>query len=126
MQHQRRRDFGDILVVDDDPVIVEMLIELLAFEGYTALGASNGLEALDTIRARRPGLVLLDLQMPKMSGAEVIQALTQSAFADLPIIVITASPYEAQQIAAASNVACMAKPLDLDALLAGVAQAMRA
>jgi DNA-binding response OmpR family regulator len=126
MQQQRRTDPGDILVVDDDRMIVEMLTDLLAFEGYDVRGAGNGVEALSMILARRPALVLLDLQMPAMTGAELIRALSRTAFADLPIIIITASPIEAQRITKTSNVACMAKPLDLDALLAGVAATLRA
>lgn len=117
---------GDILVVDDDPMIVEMLTELLVFEGYDVRSAHNGMEALDAILARRPALILLDLQMPKMSGAELMHALARTIFADLPIIVITASVTEARRIALDSNVACMAKPFDLDALFAGIAEAMRA
>jgi len=126
MQQHYCSDPSDILVVDDDPVIVEMLTELLVFEGYSVRGAHTGLEALDAILVRRPALILLDLQMPCMTGAELIDALAQTNFADLPIIIITATPVEAQRIALDSNVACMAKPLDLDALFAGIAEAMHA
>ena len=127
MKHQQRSsEIGDVLVVDDDPMIVDMLIDFLDFEGYTARGASNGREALDMIMARRPALLLLDMHMPEMSGAELIQALSRSTFADLPIIVITASPVDAHYITVPRNVACMSKPLDLDALLAGIATTLRA
>jgi DNA-binding response OmpR family regulator len=122
MQQQHH---GDILVVDDDPMIVEMLTDLLTFEGYAARGAHNGQEALSMVVALRPALILLDLQMPRMTGAELIQTLSWTTFADIPIVIITASPVEAQRIAVTSNVACMAKPLDLDALLAGVAEVLR-
>jgi DNA-binding response OmpR family regulator len=125
MHHQPGGDHGDILVVDDDRMIVEMLTDLLAFEGYDVRGAGNGLEALAMILARRPALVLLDLQMPTMTGAELLSALSRTDFANLPIIIITATPVEAQRIARTSNVACIAKPLDLDALLAGVAATLR-
>jgi two-component system response regulator MprA len=124
-ERQRSSALGDILVVDDDPIIVEMLSDLLAFEGYAVRGAGNGLEAMETILADRPALVLLDLQMPYMSGAELLDALSRSVFADLPVIIITASPLEAQRVALDTNVACMTKPLDLDALLAGIAAALR-
>ena len=126
MQEQRVTDVGDILVVDDDPMIVEMLTEILAFEGYQVRSGRNGREALAAIHAKRPALLLLDLQMPGMNGAEVIETLAGTAFADLPIAIITASPQEAEPFVDQSNVACMAKPLDLDTLLAGVAEALRA
>jgi len=125
MHHQRSRTIGDILIVDDDPTIVEMLTELLLFEGYQVRSGRNGHEALAAIMAKRPALVLLDLQMPQMNGAEVIQALAETPFADVPIAIITATPAAAEPLVGRSNVACMAKPLDIDALLAGVAQALR-
>jgi len=122
---QQRSNSGDILVVDDDRAIVEMLTEILMYEGYQVRSARNGREALAAILAQRPALVLLDLQMPEMTGAEVIHTLKRTSFADLPIAIITASPAEALPLVNQSNVACMAKPLDLDALLAGVAEALR-
>jgi CheY-like chemotaxis protein len=125
-QHsEHSKDVGDILVVDDDPTIVEMLTELLLFEGYQVRSGRNGREALAAISLKRPALVLLDLQMPEMNGAEVIDALAGTPFADLPIAIITATPTAAEPLVGRSNVACMAKPLDLDALLAGVAEALR-
>jgi DNA-binding response OmpR family regulator len=126
MQQQHRTAPGDILVVDDDHVIVEMLCEFLVFEGYDVRGAHNGLEALEAIRACRPALVLLDVQMPYMNGADLLDALSRTIFADLPIIIITASPIEAQRIASTRNVVSMTKPLDLDVLLANVAEVLRA
>jgi CheY-like chemotaxis protein len=125
MHHQRSRTIGDILIVDDDPAIIEMLTELLVFEGYQVRSGRNGHEALAAIRAKRPALVLLDLQMPHMNGAEVIHALAETPFADLPIAIITATPAAAEPLVGRSNVACIAKPLDIDALLAGVAEALR-
>jgi CheY-like chemotaxis protein len=126
MQHQRAEKVaGDILVVDDDPAIVEIISELLAFEGYQVRSGRNGREALAAIAAKRPALLLLDLQMPEMTGAAVIRSLAGTEFADLPIAIITATPDQAQSFLDQSTVACIAKPLDLDALLAGVAQVMR-
>ncbi|MEO7911211.1 MAG: response regulator [Roseiflexaceae bacterium] len=125
MHQQRSTTTSDILIVDDDPTIVEMLTELLLFEGYQVRSGRNGREALAAIATKRPALVLLDLQMPEMNGAEVIDALAGTPFADVPIAIITATPAAAQPLVGRSNVACMTKPLDLDALLAGVAEALR-
>ncbi|MDQ2996066.1 MAG: response regulator [Chloroflexota bacterium] len=125
MHYQRSRTTGDILIVDDDPTIVEMLTELLLFEGYQVRSGRDGHEALAAIMIKRPALVLLDLQMPGMNGAEVIDALAETPFADLQIAIITATPAAAEPLVGRSNVACMAKPLDIDALLAGVAEALR-
>jgi len=124
MQQSDRSHPGDILVVDDNPLIVDVLLDLLSSAGYAARGAYDGQEALEAILAHPPALVLLDLQMPRMSGAELIEVLAQTGFADLPIIVITATPIETLQLTRASNVAYMEKSFTLDALLAGIAGVM--
>ncbi len=62
-----------ILVADDEPNIVISLEYLLKREGYTVLIARDGQEAINTITAERPDLVLLDVMMPKKTGFEVCQ-----------------------------------------------------
>lgn len=80
-----------ILVVDDHPVTREPLARLLRHEGYDAACAANGAEALDSVKARRPNLVLLDLLMPKMDGLAFLEAVRRDdACRDLPVIVVTA------------------------------------
>jgi len=64
-----------ILVVDDEAPIREYEANLLSEFGHEVLTASNGVEALDLARERRPGLVLLDIRMPEMSGIEVCRQL---------------------------------------------------
>ena len=59
MKHQQRSsEIGDVLVVDDDPMIVDMLIDFLDFEGYTARGASNGREGESIVSPIRTSLWL--------------------------------------------------------------------
>ena len=60
-----------ILVVDDDPVIRDMMADILEFEGYTISVARNGSEALQLLRSDEHYLVLLDIMMPVMSGKEL-------------------------------------------------------
>jgi CheY-like chemotaxis protein len=60
-----------ILVVDDDPVIRDMMADILEFEGYTISIARNGSEALRLLRSGEAYLVFLDLMMPVMSGKEL-------------------------------------------------------
>lgn len=60
-----------ILVVDDDPVIRDMMADILEFEGYTITVARNGSEALHLLRGRDAYLVFLDIMMPVMSGKEL-------------------------------------------------------
>ena len=105
-----------MLVVDDDPDIRETLRFVLEDAGYPVYLAENGKEALELLAATepRPGLILLDLMMPIMSGDEVLRALKAvHALATIPVTVVTASgvpkPKEASGM--------LKKPLDLDALL---------
>jgi DNA-binding response OmpR family regulator len=62
-----------VLVVDDDPATVELLQDFLLAKGYEVLTASDGAEALRTLKAERPHLLLLDVMMPKLDGLEVLR-----------------------------------------------------
>jgi putative addiction module component (TIGR02574 family) len=62
-----------VLVVDDDPNIRRMMVAALKRDGYTFAEAANGREALDSMRADKPDVVVLDLMMPVMSGWDVLQ-----------------------------------------------------
>jgi two-component system alkaline phosphatase synthesis response regulator PhoP len=77
-----------ILVVDDDPKIVELVRLYLEKDGYRVLVAYDGLEALDLARQRRPDLILLDLLLPGMDGLDVCRII--QAESEIPIIMLTA------------------------------------
>ena len=77
-----------ILVVDDEPNIVELARLYLKNEGYEVLTAGDGRAALDTIRQQPPDLVLLDIMLPGMDGWEVCKQVRQ--FSRVPIIMLTA------------------------------------
>ena len=79
-----------ILVVDDDPGVVEMVISALEYVGYNAAGAVDG-EAVTLARRLRPALILLDMRMPHMDGAEVSKRLrADPRTAHIPIVVMSA------------------------------------
>ena len=65
----------NVLVVDDDPIIRDMMVDMLEFEGFSLHVARNGLEALKTLRGDEDYLVFLDVMMPGMSGKEVLEQL---------------------------------------------------
>ena len=80
-----------LLVVDDTPVNVKLLADLLAAKGYAVSTAASGQEALDTIEREPPDLVLLDVMMPGMSGYDVCRTLRENpATALLPVVMVTA------------------------------------
>ncbi len=62
-----------VMVVDDDPATVELLQEFLVAKGYEVITAGDGAEALQKVKEERPHLILLDIQMPKMDGLEVLR-----------------------------------------------------
>ena len=79
-----------ILVVDDHAATREPLAKLLRFEGFETAVASNGAEALESIRERKPDLVVLDLLMPEMDGLTFLsEAAREGHAAEMPVIVVT-------------------------------------
>ncbi|MDO5758449.1 MAG: response regulator [Rhodobacterales bacterium] len=84
-----------VLIADDEPNIVVSLQFMLKREGYEVLVARDGLDALDTIRRERPGLVLLDGMMPGMSGFAVCEAVrADPELRDIRILMLTAKGRE--------------------------------
>ena len=120
---QRRRSVtGRVLVVDDDPDILDALSEILEVEGYEVQRARNGREALQRLEQAPPDLVLLDLMMPVMDGWEFARSLDPDARP--PIIVLSADrnvSVKAQEIGA---LGWLAKPFELSELLAVVRRAI--
>ena len=82
-----------ILVVDDEPTLVETLAELLTWEGYRVVTASNGRLALASMRAARPDLVIMDYMMPVLDGLQTIEAMrADPSLESLKVILTTAAP----------------------------------
>src|SRR3954451_1473241 len=80
-----------ILLVDDEPAILDMISELLGYEGYMVVTTSQGRLALARAKADPPALILLDLMMPEMSGWQVIAALKASPQTRaIPVVVLSA------------------------------------
>ena len=69
---------NSILIVDDDTTILDMIADLLSYEGYTITTTNKGSVALDRALAEPPALILLDLMMPEMSGWQVVAALNRA------------------------------------------------
>jgi two-component system response regulator AtoC len=115
-----------VLVVDDDRVIRRNLALLLRAEGYQAIEAADGNEALAQIRAIAPDAVLLDLKMPSRDGLDVLAELGP-ALADLPVIVVTAFGGSSAAIEAMRRGAYdyLTKPFDLDEVLLTLKRALR-
>ena len=80
-----------VLIADDEPNILISLEYLMKREGYDVYVARDGQEALDVVRRERPGLLLLDVMMPKKSGFEVCQELrADDSVKDTRVLMLTA------------------------------------
>jgi CheY-like chemotaxis protein len=117
---------GRVLVVDDEPEVLDVLRELLEELGYEASSAASGEQAIAAMATTRPQVVFLDLAMPGISGLEALTYFRQH-HRTVPVIVITGAPGQesAQKARAAGAFDVLAKPFDMAALQSLVAQAMR-
>ena len=113
-----------VLVVDDDPDILDALSEILEVEGYDVQRARNGREALQRLEHWLPDLVLLDLMMPVMDGWEFARSLTPDARP--PIIVLSADRNVSVKAKEIGALGWLAKPFELSELLAAVRGAVPA
>ena len=111
-----------VLVIDDDPDILQTLGLCLSSEGYRVLMAANGKEALDILESEHPSVILLDLMMPVMDGWQFVAELDHRGQRDVPLLILSADRSvqgHAQQLRASGH---LAKPFDLDELLGKVQQ----
>ena len=105
-----------ILVVEDVPVMLEVLRMRLEAEGYAVVTARDGVEALEKAREHHPDLVLLDLMLPRLSGERVCRELrSDPRTRAVPIIVVSARVGETERLRAlaAGADAFLAKPYDV-------------
>jgi two-component system sensor histidine kinase/response regulator len=117
-----------ILVVDDQPINVQLLKRKLERVGLQVTTASNGLEALEQVKVKRPDLILLDLMMPDMDGIEVCQRLQASSETrSIPVIFVTARSTKESKLEGlgVGAVDFITKPIDLDETVARVQTQLR-
>ena len=118
--HQQNARRNRILVVEDNPVSLTLLKQLLKAHGYEVLGTPEGLQALDLAREEQPDLILMDIRLPDINGLEVTRLLKQDDRTKaIPIIAVTAlaSPeYERKGLESGCD-AYIPKPITLGNLL---------
>lgn len=114
-----------IMVVDDDPQIRRVLRTAFVAQGYEALDARNGEEALEMMRDEKVDLVILDVNMPGMSGLETCRAIR--SMSEIPIVMLTVRDAEADKVEALDAGAddYMTKPFGSPELLARIRAALR-
>jgi two-component system OmpR family response regulator len=115
-----------LLVVDDEPTILELLAGSLRYAGFDVVTAASGMEALRAAAASRPDLILLDVMMPDGDGFEIVRQM-RSGGAQIPIIFLTARSAVGERVAGLTlgGDDYITKPFSLDEVLARIRAVLR-
>lgn len=108
-----------ILVIDDEPNILEDLCMLLELAGFTAVGAKSGREGLEAMQGNQFDLILCDISMPEMDGYELLEIVHgEPAYASIPFVFVTAraSQDDVEQAMESGVAAYITKPFSVDDL----------
>jgi two-component system, cell cycle response regulator DivK len=107
---------GKVLVVEDNELNLKLFCDLLEVHGYEALAVRDGREALDQAREFRPDMIVTDIQLPHVSGLELIAAIKADAeLASIPIMAVTAyaTPADEERVRAAGASSYVSKPISV-------------
>jgi two-component system, OmpR family, response regulator RegX3 len=113
-----------VLLVEDEPLTSEVFARALSRDGHVVDVAKDGLQALRRLRERLPSIVVLDMSLPALSGADVVRELRSSGHLDLPIVVVSGSDRRDTRLSDAELTpgAWLCKPLKPRELVAMVRQ----
>jgi CheY-like chemotaxis protein len=120
---------SQILVADDEPALLNILKKHLSKKGYSVLTAGNGLEVLTLLESKEVQLIILDLNMPRMGGLNLLRKIRQLKGApQLPVVILTAyvSPSSAREAMQLGAIEYLTKPFDLVQLTSVVREALKA
>jgi CheY-like chemotaxis protein len=116
---------AQILVVEDNPMNMELAVDLLETYGYEVTPAEDGLEALERVKDAKFDLILLDIQLPGMDGPEVLERLkADPATRAMPVVALTAHAMAGDEarFMEAGCVGYISKPIDVHKFKSDVAQ----
>jgi CheY-like chemotaxis protein len=106
---------SSVLIVEDDKDVAQIIKDVVEAQGYRAVAVTNGRDALGVLEAERPALMLVDLFMPVMTGAELLKIVKRSPqLAGIPRVIMTAA--NDQMIGVREDVPVLYKPVDFEAL----------
>lgn len=114
---------GRILVVEDNPINLKLIRDVLVFQGYEVIGARSGEEGVELAHDCGPDLVLMDLQLPGIDGVETLRLLRQDpVVCDVPVVAVTAFAMEEDRERAYANGfdGYLSKPISVRSLPAQV------
>lgn len=107
---------GNILIVDDDPSFLPLLLETLTEEGYFTVGAANGAEAISLLNLVKYNCIILDLDMPYVDGCELVKLIRDLAL-QTPIVMMSGLSYARQTALKLDIEAFLTKPFEIPVLL---------
>jgi CheY-like chemotaxis protein len=106
---------SSILIVEDDKDVSQIIKDVIEAQGYRAITVTNGRDALGVLEEERPALMLIDLFMPVMSGAELLKVIKRNPqLADIPRVIMTAA--NDPMIGVREDLPVLYKPVDFEAL----------
>ena len=118
-----------LLIVEDDPDILELLNTTLTFRGYRVITARNGREGLEVVKKQHPAIVIADIMMPALDGFGLVHRLRLNRETrDIPVVFITATYVAPEDKEFALNIGAtrfIEKPIDLEDFLTTIAELLK-
>lgn len=107
------------LVVDDDPVVIRLVKEILKNLGFTVETAKDGIDAMVLIKKEKPDLIVLDIMMPELNGYDVLRTLKfTDELKDIPVLLLTAREQELdKRIGEMMGIDYLQKPVNREAFI---------
>ena len=118
-----------VLIVEDNELNLKLFRDLLSANGYETLETKDGVEAISLTRNMRPNLILMDIQLPEISGLDITQKIkADPEIADIPVIAVTAFAMKGDEkrIREGGCEAYISKPITVTSFLATVRQFVEA
>ncbi len=108
-----------VLVVDDDPVLVRLVKEMLKNQGFVVETAKDGIDAMVMVKKEKPDLIVLDIMMPELNGYDVLRALKfTDEYKEIPVLLLTAREQELdKRIGEMMGIDYLQKPVQREALV---------
>lgn len=120
---------GYLLIVEDDPDILQLLKTTLTFNGYRVSTARNGYEGLEAVRKERPAIVIADIMMPKLDGFGLVNRLRiNPETRETPVVLVTATYVTPEDKEFAQNIGAtrfIQKPIDLEEFLETIRELLK-
>ncbi|MBP6343652.1 MAG: response regulator [Candidatus Omnitrophica bacterium] len=117
-----------VLVVDDDPVVVRLVKELLKSQGYQVETAKDGIDAMVIVKKEKPDLIVLDIMMPELNGYDVLRTLKfTDEYKEIPVLLLTAREQELdKRIGEMMGIDYLQKPVNRESFLEKINKALKA